>query len=85
MHSRSVSGARTGIQTQYQQGTDEGTVLDRRIHLAPSVLNLPAFGQERVRTAIISHVNQEVGDPGCFELFDRSIDIKWELVKVPFE
>ena len=85
MHSNSVSDARTGIQPQYQQETDEGIVLDKGIHLAPLVLNFPALDQERVRTVVVSHVDQEIGDPGCFELFDRSINIKLELVKVSCE
>ena len=38
-----------------------------------------------MRTGVISDVDQEVRDPGRLELFDRSIDIKWELVKVRFK
>ena len=75
MHSNSVSDPRTGIRPQYQQETDEGIVLDKGIHLATPVIKFLAFDQERVRTAVVSHVDQEVGDPGCFELFDRRSNI----------
>ena len=60
-------------------------MLARHIHLEPPASDTPAFGRERARTAIISDVYQEVRDPGCFELFNRSIDIKWELIKVSVE
>jgi hypothetical protein len=43
------------------------------------------FGREGQQTAVISHVDQEVCDPGCIELFNRSINITWELLQVSFE
>jgi hypothetical protein len=83
--SHPVSGARTGIQPQFQQGTGRGSSLGRRIHLEPPVSDLPRFSLERAPTSVISHVDQEVRDPRCFELFDRSLDIKRELGKISFE
>ena len=52
---------------------------------AAAVRLVPKFGRERARTAVIGDVDQEVRDPRFFELFDRSIDIKWELTRVSCE
>ena len=44
-------------------------------------------GQEkkRVRTAVLSHIDQEVRDPRRFELVDRIYNIKLKLDRVPSE
>ena len=52
---------------------------------AAAVRLVPTFGRERARTAVIGDVDQEVRDPRFFELFDRSIDITWELIRVSSE
>jgi hypothetical protein len=48
-------------------------------------VRLVSIGRECARTDVISDVDQEVRDPGRLELFDRSIYITWELVKVSCE
>lgn len=84
MRSHFTFGAHTGIQPRYQQGTDEGTLPGRRIHLGlPS--DFPVSDREHKRTSIIGHVDYEIRDPRRCKLLDRSIDIRLELTNVPFE
>lgn len=84
MRSRFTFSAHTGIQPRYQQGTDEGTLPGRRIHLGlPS--DFPVSDREHERTSIIGHVDYEIRDPRRCKLLDRSIDIRLELTNVPFE
>jgi hypothetical protein len=56
----------------YPPGGSQGQTCQHLTYLTESV----------ARTGIVGHVNQEVRDLRFLQLFDRSIDIKWELVKI---
>lgn len=76
-------GARTELQPQDQQGIDEGTSPSRRTHLRPLALSVSVFDQKCIQTAVISHVDHEIGDSGRLKLVNGSRDINRELCVIP--
>ena len=82
MHSQPVSGVRTEIQQSQYRDTRKGSNLGQGIHLGPPSSDFGNIWVRSAPTRVISHVDQEVCDPRCCELGDRSLDINWELGKV---